>query len=215
MYDTVLFDLDGTLTDPGIGITKSVAHALRRWGIQVPERSELYKFIGPPLADSFEKYYGFSRKDAEKSVEYYREYFRDTGIYENELYPGAEDLLRKLKESGRKIVLATSKPEEFARRILEYFHIDGYFDFVAGASMDSSRNKKGAVIAYALKDGGVTGLKKTVMVGDREHDIIGARENGIDSIGVLFGYGDLDELKSAGATYIAEKMDDILKYCDR
>jgi phosphoglycolate phosphatase len=212
MYQNVLFDLDGTLTDPGLGITNSVAHALRRWGIQAPERSELYKFIGPPLADSFERFYGFSRADAEKSVEYYREYFRDKGIYENALYPGAEELLRKLKDSGRMVVLATSKPEEFAKRILGYFHIEKYFDFVAGASMDGSLIKKGDVIAYALKSAHVTDLKGTVMVGDREHDIIGANENGIDSIGVLFGYGDLAELKGAGATYIAGSVDEIFSF---
>lgn len=211
MYGIVLFDLDGTLTDPGIGITNSVAYALRKWGIEPPPRTELFKFIGPPLADSFSKFYGFSPEDAEKSVEYYREYFRDRGLYENEIYPGAEAILKALKAGGRKVVLATSKPEEFAKRILEYFHIDGYFDFVAGASMDSSRNKKGDVIAYALRDAKITDLKNAVMVGDREHDILGARENGLDSIGVLFGYGSREELKAAGATHIAEKMEDILK----
>lgn len=211
MYGVVLFDLDGTLTDPGIGITNSVAYALRKWGIEPPPRTELFKFIGPPLADSFSKFYGFSTEDAEKSVEYYREYFRDRGLYENEIYPGAEAMLKALKADGRKVVLATSKPEEFAKRILEYFHIDGYFDFMAGASMDSSRNKKGDVIAYALRDAKITELKNAVMVGDREHDILGARENGLDSIGVLFGYGSREELKAAGATHIAEKMEDILK----
>lgn len=211
MYGVVLFDLDGTLTDPGIGITNSVAYALRKWGIEPPPRTELFKFIGPPLADSFSKFYGFSPEDAEKSVEYYREYFRDRGLYENEIYPGAEAMLKALKAGGRKVVLATSKPEEFAKRILEYFHIDGYFDFVAGASMDSSRNKKGDVIAYALRDAKITDLKNVVMVGDREHDILGARENGLDCIGVLFGYGSREELKAAGATHIAEKMEDILK----
>lgn len=211
MYGIVLFDLDGTLTDPGIGITNSVAYALRKWGIEPPPRTELFKFIGPPLADSFSKFYGFSPEDAEKSVEYYREYFRDRGLYENEIYPGAEAMLKALKAGGRKVVLATSKPEEFAKRILEYFHIDGYFDFVAGASMDSSRNKKGDVIAYALRDAKITDLKNVVMVGDREHDILGARENGLDCIGVLFGYGSREELKAAGATHIAEKMEDILK----
>jgi len=209
MYDIVLFDLDGTLTDPGMGITNSVAHALRRWGIEVPPREELYKFIGPPLADSFAKYYGFSMEDAEKSVEYYREYFRDKGLYENEIYPGAEEMLKKLRTSGRKVVLATSKPEEFAKRILAYFHIDGYFDFVAGASMDSSRNKKADVIAYALRSISAEGTEGIVMVGDREHDILGAKENGLDSIGVTFGYGDRAELESAGATYIVDRFDEI------
>lgn len=210
MYSTVLFDLDGTLTDPGMGITNSVAHALRRWGIEVPERAELYKFIGPPLADSFAKYYGFSMEDAEKSVEYYREYFRDKGLYENEIYSGAEDMLKKLKLAGKKVVLATSKPEEFAKRILAYFHIDGYFDFVAGASMDSSRNKKGAVIAYALESIGAEKLDEIIMVGDREHDVIGAKENGLACIGVTFGYGDRAELESAGAKYVVDDFSAML-----
>ena len=209
MYDIVLFDLDGTLTDPGMGITNSVAHALRRWGIEVPPRSELYKFIGPPLADSFAKYYGFSMEDAEKSVEYYREYFRDKGLYENEIYPGAEEMLKRLKAEGKKVVLATSKPEEFAKRILSYFKIDGYFDFVAGASMDSSRNRKGDVIAYALESIGNPDKSVVVMVGDREHDILGAKENDLASIGVTFGYGDRAELEKAGADHIVDTFDEI------
>lgn len=209
MYDIVLFDLDGTLTDPGMGITNSVAHALRRWGIEVPPRSELYKFIGPPLADSFAKYYGFCMEDAEKSVEYYREYFRDKGLYENEIYPGAEEMLKRLKAEGKKVVLATSKPEVFAKRILEYFKIDGYFDYVAGASMDSSRNRKGDVIAYALDSIGNPDKSAVVMVGDREHDILGAKENCLASIGVTFGYGDRAELEKAGADHIVDAFDEI------
>lgn len=210
MYETILFDLDGTLTDPGEGITNSVAYALRKYGIEVTDRRELYKFIGPPLKDSFMKYYGFSEDEAVKAIECYREYFRDTGIFENKVYEGIEDMLRSIHASGRKVVLATSKPEEFALRILEHFDLKKYFDVVAGASMDSSRSKKGDVIAYALSMCGGLSKEKAVMVGDREHDIIGAKENGLDSIGVLYGYGCEEELKECGADYIVGKPEDVL-----
>ena len=211
MYNTVLFDLDGTLTDPGQGITNSVAYSLKKFGIEVEDKKELYKFIGPPLHDSFMKYYGFSDEEAETAIVYYREYFRDTGIFENEVYDGIEKMLGEIKTSGRKIVLATSKPEEFAKRILIHFGLDKYFDFTAGATMDTSRSKKGDVIAYALRESGCSS-ENAVMVGDRLHDILGAKENGLDSIGVLFGYGSREELESAGADYIAETVEDILKF---
>ena len=209
MYQYIFFDLDGTLTDPGIGITNSVAYALKKWNIEVAERSELYKFIGPPLEESFRKYYGFSREDALKAVDAYREYFSIKGLYENTIFEGTESVLQKIKESGRKVVLATSKPQEFAEIILKHFHIDGYFDHVAGATMDGTRNKKADVITYALELCGNPDKKQIVMVGDREHDIHGANANGLDSIGVLCGYGDREELANAGATYITDKIEDI------
>lgn len=208
MYKTVLFDLDGTLTDPGLGITNSVAYALKKYGIEVSDREKLYSFIGPPLKDSFKKYYGFSDEKAMEAIMYYREYFSDKGIFENEVYDGIKELLRRVKESGRKIVLATSKPEEFALRILEHFELTEFFDVVAGASMDEKRNKKGDVIKYALEKGCLT-PEDAVMIGDREHDVLGAQENGIDTIGVLYGYGSRDELKKAGAMHIAETVNDI------
>lgn len=211
MYNTVLFDLDGTLTDPGRGITNSVAYSLKKFGIEVEDKKELYKFIGPPLYESFMKYYGFSEEKAETAVANFREYFRDKGIFENEVYDGIEKLLSEIKVSGRKIILATSKPEEFAGRILAHFALDKYFDFVAGATMDSSRVKKGDVIAYALKESGCSS-ENAVMIGDKMHDILGAKENGLASIGVLFGYGSREELENAGADFIAETVKDILKY---
>ena len=193
-YNTVLFDLDGTLTDPALGITNSVAHALRKWGKDVPERSELYKFIGPPLVDSFMKYYGFTREEAEKSVEYYREHFATKGLFENSVYDGVRDMLEKLKARGKRLVVATSKPEVYSKRILEHFCLDTYFDFLAGATLDSSRVKKADVIGYALDICGICDVSDVIMIGDREHDIIGAKENGLKSIGVLYGYGDENEL---------------------
>ncbi len=208
-YDVVLFDLDGTLTDPGEGITNSVAHALKKYGITVEDRTELYKFIGPPLHESFEKCYGFSRKESLTAVEHYREYYRDKGIYENKVYDGIEDLLKNLFENGKKVILATSKPEIFAREILRHFNIEKYFYYSAGANLDGSRTNKAEVIEYALREGGVTDKSSAVMVGDREHDIIGANINGLDSIGVLFGYGNREELETVGATHIAATVKDI------
>lgn len=210
MYDTVLFDLDGTLTDPGIGITNSVAYALERYGIKVEDKKSLYTFIGPPLADSFMKYYGFSEEKAMQAIGIYREYFSVKGLFENEVYSGIPELLEKIKKSGKKLVLATSKPEEFSVRILEHFDLIKYFDVVAGASMDEKRNKKGDVIRYALEKGGFT-AENAVMIGDREHDVFGAKENGLPSIGVLYGYGNEQELKNAGADYIAETVEDIFQ----
>lgn len=211
-YDVILFDLDGTLTDPGIGITNSVMHALKKYGIEVEDRKSLYKFIGPPLIDSFEKYFDFSHEEAVKSVDYYREYYADKGIYENEVYKGIDRLLENLNKNGKKIILATSKPELFAREILRHFGLDKYFLFAAGSTMDETRTNKAEVIEYALAECGITDKSSVVMVGDREHDIIGANKNGIDSIGVLFGYGSRKELESAGATYIAETVEDIEKF---
>lgn len=212
VYDTILFDLDGTLTDPGEGITNSVAHALKKYDIEVSDRSELYKFIGPPLKDSFMKYYSFSEEKAEQAIAYYREYFRDTGIFENKVYDGVEKMLSELYADGKRLILATSKPEIFAVRILEHFGLKKYFSVVAGASMDSSRSKKGDVIAYAISLCESFDKYTAVMVGDREHDIIGAKENGLKCIGVLYGYGDEAELKTAGADHIVSTPEDILKF---
>ena len=209
MYQTVLFDLDGTLTDPGIGITNSVACALEKYGIRTADRSELYKFIGPPLQDSFEMFYGFSTKDARRAVEYYREYYKDKGIYENKLYEGIDTLLQLLRDAGRTLLVATSKPEKFARQILDHFAISHYFTYIAGANMDETRSKKSEVINYALEAGKIQDRSTAVMVGDREYDIAGAKQAGIDSIGVLFGYGSRQELEAAGADHIAEQPGDI------
>lgn len=211
-YDNILFDLDGTLTDPAEGITNSVAHALEKWNIRVEDKRELNKFVGPPLQAAFSQYYGFSEADAARCVEYYREYFRDRGIFENKVYDGIEELLTSLRAAGKRLIVATSKPEEFAVRILKHFSLYEYFDFVAGATMDSSRVKKADVISYALESCGITDTSGTLMVGDREHDVLGAKAMGIDCVGVLFGYGSLEELEAAGATYIAETVSDILKY---
>jgi phosphoglycolate phosphatase len=208
-YKYILFDLDGTLTDPAIGITNSVMHALKKYGIEVSDRSELYKFIGPPLYESFELYYGFSREESKKAVEYYREYFSEKGLLENSVIDGIEELLGMLRNSGKTLIVATSKPVVFARRILEHFGLDKYFEAVYGSELDGTRVKKPEVIEYALQQCNIADRSQAVMVGDREHDVMGAREAGIDSIGVLFGYGSRDELEKAGADYIAATVSDI------
>lgn len=213
MYKNILFDLDGTLTDPGVGITNSVAYALKKYGITVEDKKELYKFIGPPLKTSFQEFYGFSEDDSALAVEYYREYFKEKGIYENRVYDGIRELLSSLKSDGRTLILATSKPEQFALRILEHFDIKHFFCLVAGATMDGLRSEKADVIRYALEQSNVEDVSSTVMIGDRKHDVIGAFANGIDAIGVLFGYGSKKELEEAGAKYIAKNPDDILQIC--
>ncbi len=212
MYDYIFFDLDGTLTDPGEGITNSVIYALNKLGIDEPDRTSLYKFIGPPLQDSFKMFYGFSEEKAALGVKYYREYFSEKGLFENKVYPDIPGLLEVLKNSGRTLAVATSKPEEFSVRILKHFDLYKYFDFVAGATMDGSRGKKADIIRYALENLRITDTRKVLMIGDREHDIFGAGENNIDCLAVLFGYGNFEEFKKAGAKYIAENPMDILKY---
>lgn len=208
MYKNVLFDLDGTLTGPGLGITNSVKYALSKFGIEVGDRSELYKFIGPPLTDSFAEFYGMNSEDTSKAIEYYREYFKNTGIVENEVYIGIPELLENMKLRGQKVILATSKPEEFAKRILEHFDLMKYFDFVAGATMDGTRSEKADVIRYALDMTNID-VNESIMVGDRKHDILGASANDLDAIGVLFGYGTKDELEKAGAKYIASDVHEL------
>lgn len=205
-YAFILFDLDGTLTDPAIGITNSVMYALNKFNIEVKNRSELYKFIGPPLVESFENYYGFQKEQAILAVDYYREYYKGKGIFENSVYDGVDVLLKTLVEKRKKLIVSTSKPEVFAKQILEHFGLDKYFTFIAGSNLDGTRVKKEEVIKYALQNCNILDLSKVIMVGDREHDIIGAKRVGITSIGVLFGYGNRYELEKAGADYIVDSV---------
>ena len=211
MYEYLLFDLDGTLTDPAEGITNSVAYALKKFGIEVEDKKTLYKFIGPPLVNAFSEYYGFSKEDSEKATAYYRETFRVKGLFENKVYDGVYEMLETLKAKGKKLVIATSKPEEFTMRILEHFDLLKYFDFVAAATFDASRNSKDKVITYALEQLKIEDLSKVVMIGDRHHDIDGANVNGIDSIGVLWGFGSREELTLAGTTYVAKNISQLIE----
>lgn len=202
-----LFDLDGTLTDPASGITRSVRYALQHFGIEVKELSELHRFIGPPLRDSFMEFYGFDEKQTELAVQKYREYYPEKGIFDNRVYEGIPALLKALKEAGKHVILATSKPEIFAKQILCHFGIDSYFDVACGSSLDGTREKKAEVIEYALDQSGIVNRSEAVMIGDRNFDILGAKQTGISSIGVLYGYGTEAELEEAGADAIARDVD--------
>ncbi|HFU4502187.1 TPA: HAD family hydrolase [Streptococcus suis] len=210
MYQTILFDLDGTLTDSGQGILHSVAYALDQMGIDEPDLANLQRFIGPPLYESFSRFYQLNPADTQAAVDAFRVYFKDKGMFENQLYDGILPLLESLKQAGKTLAIATSKPEVFAKQILEYFDIAHYFDVIAGASLDSSRISKTDVISYALAQLDYD-PQTTIMVGDREHDIEGAQANQLVSIGVLYGYGNRQELEEAGASWIIETVPDLQK----
>ena len=202
----ILFDLDGTISDPKEGMVKSIQYSLKELNIHVDNAEALTSFIGPPIRDSFQKLFGLNIEETERAVAKYREYFSETGIFENTLYDGIETMLKTLKNEGKSLILATSKAAVYAERILEYFNISQYFSFVSGSELDGRRSQKSEVIQYALDNMGITELEKAIMVGDREFDIIGANKAGIESVGVLYGYGGLQELKNAGATYIVENV---------
>lgn len=208
-FQYCLFDLDGTLTDPALGITNSVMYALEKYDIHVTDRSELYPFIGPPLVDSFKKFFGFSEEQAVQAVEFYREYFRDVGIFENRLYEGIPDMLETLQNKGVCVALATSKPYEFSIRILEHFDLYPYFDHFGAATMDGRISRKEDVIADLMTRLGGIDRSSALMIGDRDQDIIGAKKNGLQSVGVLWGYGSREELQGAGAEYLVEKPGEI------
>lgn len=209
-YQYLLFDLDGTLTDPGIGITNAVMYALKKFNITVNDRASLYKFIGPPLIESFMEFYGFTKEDAMKSVIYYREYYNDKGLFENKPYDGIDNVLQELKDANKTLIVATSKPTIMAERILKHFELDSYFTDIVGSNMDNTRTKKHEVIEYVLESHHITDLHDAIMIGDRKHDINGANVFGLDSIGVLYGYGDREEHLEAGATYIVKEAKEIV-----
>lgn len=209
-YGYCLFDLDGTLTDPAIGITNSVMYALKKFDIEVKDRSELYPFIGPPLDYSFMTFFGFTKEQADLAIKYYRENFSSTGLFENEVYDGVPEILSEMKNRGVSIALATSKPYEFSIKILRHFDLYRYFDFFGAATMDGKISKKEDVIAKLLEDMGVEDKTRMLMIGDRYHDIEGARANVLDSAGVLWGYGSKEELENAGAKYILNGPEEIL-----
>ncbi|MGN0817459.1 MAG: HAD-IA family hydrolase [Candidatus Coproplasma sp.] len=210
-FSTAMFDLDGTLTDPKEGIINSVIYALNKFGIAPPDRADLIKFIGPPLVVSFTEYYGFDHADTLRAVDYYREYFSERGIFENSAFDGAARCLESVKAQGVKLVLATSKPQVFAERILERYKLSKYFDFVAGATLTEERSDKAQVILYALENCAERDGNKIIMVGDRKHDIEGARQCRIKSCGVLFGYGSRKELTAAGADFLAADFEQVFQ----
>ena len=209
-YRTILFDLDGTLTDPAEGITKSVAYALGHFGIEVENLTTLHPFIGPPLKVSFQRHYNFDDESAFQAIRLYRERFSTIGWRENVPYDGIREMLQALVAGGKRLMVATSKPEHFAKQILKHFALAEYFEVICGAPMDEKvHSTKTTVIADALNRGNVTDLTDVVMVGDREHDVIGAHENGIAAIGVLYGYGNRQEHEGCGAEFIVETVENL------
>ena len=207
-YKYILFDLDGTLTDPKEGITKSFQYALKHFGID-EELVNLEKFIGPPLHDSFRDDYNFDDEKVEEAVTKFREYFAETGILENKIFPNVKEILEYLYESGKVLLLATSKPTVFAERILKHFEIDQYFKYVGGSTLDGSRSEKNEVIDHVLETCNISSMDDVIMIGDRKYDVLGAQKIGVDSIGVLYGYGSLEELKEANPNYIIENVEEL------
>lgn len=213
-YDTILFDLDGTLTDPQEGITKSVQYALRKMGIEVEDRTKLLPFIGPPLMYSFQHFYGLTKEEAREAIGYYREYFERDGMYDNRAFDGMADILAMLKAKGKTLLVATSKPTIFADPIVRHYGMGGYFKEIIGASTDGTRTEKGQVIAEALRYTD-SPREAVLMIGDREHDVIGAREHGIDVLNVGFGYGTAEEREVHKPDYYCETMEDLAEFLSR
>lgn len=203
---TVLFDLDGTLTDPKLGITTCVQHALRRFGIEVPDRDELECFIGPPLADSFRRYYGLDERQAAQAIDYYRERFSTVGLYENAVYDGVPELLSRLRARGQTLAVATSKPTVYSQQILDHFDLSRFFDAVVGSELDGRRTDKADVIRETLRQLSLS-PSEACMVGDRRQDVMGAKACGVPVIGVAYGYAEPDELEEAGADWIVDSVD--------
>ena len=206
--DTVFFDLDGTLTDPKIGITTSIQYALAKFDMAVPTQDELTWCIGPPLHATFKALLGTSDADADRAVGFYRERFADVGLFENTLYAGIEDVLTAVAANGRRLFVATSKPHVFADRIIDHFGLRPHFGRVFGSELDGTRVHKTDLLRYAL-DETSSDPKRAIMIGDREHDMIGAANNGIGTIGVLYGYGSREELRNAGALHLCKTPGDI------
>ncbi|PEC86645.1 phosphoglycolate phosphatase [Bacillus cereus] len=213
MYTKFLFDLDGTLTDPKEGIINSVLYALKKVGIEELHVSELDSFIGPPIQQSFIERYNMSEGEVERAVFYFREYLKQRGLFENNVYEGIPDLLQQLKSSANRLFVATSKPTVFAKQVLEHFQLTDYFEDIVGSNLDGTRIKKEEIIAHILQTNEELNKEEIVMIGDRKHDIIGANRNEIASIGVLYGYGSETELTEVGATHIANDVKELHHFC--
>ena len=208
-YKVILFDLDGTLTDPARGLVEGFVYALKKMGVDYGERSALRRFIGPPLYDEWKNTYGFTDEETVRAIDVFREYYDIYGWWDNDPYEGIHDALSSLKEKGKILAVATSKPENTARRVVKLFGLDKYFDYVGGALSGSDRDKKSDVIKYVLDSLGSPDLSDCVMIGDRKYDAIGAEEAGLDSIGVLWGHGDIEELSSHGFKRLLKSVSEL------
>ncbi|MDY4692881.1 MAG: HAD-IB family phosphatase [Blautia sp.] len=215
MYKAILFDLDGTLTESGEGITRSVQYALEKLGRPEENLEALRVFVGPPLLEQFMKYAELDEKTARQAIEYYRERYSSVGIFENDLYPGIEDMLSRLKNKGYILAVSSSKPEYFVKKILKHFEIDQYFSEVVGSEMDGSRTSKAQVIEETLKRLHLENHRdQVIMIGDREHDIYGARQEGLECVAVTYGYGTREELQAAHPLKILDSADQIVDFFD-
>ncbi|MFE6137404.1 HAD family hydrolase [Bacillus sp. NPDC057893] len=213
MYTTFLFDLDGTLTDPKEGIINSVLYALEKMGIEEVNISELDSFIGPPIQQSFADRYNMNEIEVERAVFYFREYLKQSGLLENKVYDGIPTLLQELKDAGNRLFVATSKPTVFAKQVIEHFQLTSFFEEIVGSDLDGTRIKKEEIIAHILQTNEELQKEEMVMIGDRKHDVIGAGSNGIASIGVLYGYGNENELSDARAIHIVKDVEELQSFC--
>ncbi|MDD7517963.1 HAD hydrolase-like protein [Ruminococcus flavefaciens] len=201
-FDTLLFDLDGTLTDSTEGILKCLINAVEKMGFEVPEDTN--KFLGPPIRQSFAEFIGMNEEQIDEAVRIFRERYSTVGLFENRVYEGIPEMLERLKKAGKRLMVATSKPEVYAVRILERFGIAPYFEIVGGAELDGSRDYKHEVIEYVLAKADITDRSRVLMIGDRRQDVLGAHKTGLKCMGILWGYGSAEELDEAGADFIAD-----------
>ncbi len=208
-YQYLFFDLDGTIIDSSVGVCTSFAYALKVYGIEVSDLSELRPVLGPPLKYAFENFYGFSEEDSDAAVAKYRERYADVGVFECTVYEGIEDLLKKLNLAGYKLVLATSKPVIYAKRILEHFNLQTYFYDISGADFSRGISEKDEVLGDIISKLDIEDLSSVLMIGDRKYDLIGANKFGIDALGVLYGFGDIDELSAYPNVGIAGTVEDV------
>lgn len=204
-YTTLLFDLDGTLTDSTEGILKCLVNAIEQMGFEVPEDTN--KFLGPPIRQSFAEFCGMNEEQTAQAVKIFRERYSKVGLFENRVYDGIPEMLERLKNGGKRLMVATSKPQVYAVRIFDRFGLSQYFEFVGGAELDGSRDYKDEVIEYVLAQTDITDRSSVLMIGDRRQDVLGAHKTGIKCMGILWGYGSTEELTEAGADYIAETPD--------
>lgn len=208
MIENILFDLDGTLTDPKEGIVNSIVYALEKLGIKEEAINELDSFIGPPLRESFMERYKLSEALTDRAIEYYRRYFSKKGIFENKPYEGVDDMLESLFSDGFRLFVATSKPTGFATEIMRYFNLEKYFIEIYGSSLDNSRTGKTEIISGLLSARKLD-PERSAMVGDRKHDIIGAKNNSIISVGVTYGYGSVQELSSQSPDFMVKSCKEL------
>ena len=208
-YDYIFFDFDGTLSDSATGIFECIERALTDMGSDVPDRSGLIRYIGPPLEDTFENAFGFKGDDLTEVLRIFRAYYREIGVKKNDMFPGVPQMLKRLQDAGKRLTIATSKRESFAQQICASYGITDYFETIAGSVGDESRSTKEGVIEYIISQLGITDRSRILMVGDRKYDVDGAKKAGIDCMGVLYGYGSREELLEAGAIYIAQTTTDV------